>query len=63
MPRTPSPPAAGTIPVTRVAGRSVMFATASARRRNTSSIRGRIAQSMEIPKSRFGSTPTSGRSN
>jgi hypothetical protein len=30
-PHTPAPPAAGTIPITRLAGRSTMFATASAR--------------------------------
>jgi hypothetical protein len=40
-----------------------MFAIASAWRRSTSSISGRVAHSIDIPKSRFGSTPTSGRSN
>src|SRR6516164_2657674 len=62
-PRAPAPPSAGTIPVTRLAGRSVTFGTASARRRSTRSISGRVAQSTDIPKSRFGSTPTTGRSN
>jgi hypothetical protein len=32
-----------------------MFATTSARRRSTNSISGRVAQSTDIPKSRFGS--------
>jgi hypothetical protein len=61
MPDTPAPVAASAIPVTRLAGRSVMFATASTRRRSTSRISGGVAQSTEIRKSRFGTMPTSVR--
>ena len=48
--------------VTRHCGRSLLFPIASARRRSTSSISGLDAQSSDMPKSRFGSMPISGRS-
>jgi hypothetical protein len=53
---------AGTISVTRHCGRNDIFLIVSARPRSTNSISGLDAQRSEIPKSRFGTRPPSGRS-